>query len=62
MMYRDVAPPEQCTSCIAWYAEYQRASLLLERLAEDRFPDQSTFDEWMAKQMTQAFRPRRDGQ
>lgn len=55
MRYRDLEAPDECPSCIAWYAEYQRVALLFERLAEDRFPDQATFDAWMEKQMTQAF-------
>ena len=40
----------------AYNADYQRAALLLERLAEDHFPDQQTFDAWIAHQMQQALR------
>lgn len=56
MKYRELTGPDDCASCIAWHCEYQRAAILLERLAEDRFPDQATFDAWMAAQMTQVFR------
>ena len=58
MISRDqMKPPDTgCRQCFAYYAEYQRAALLLERLAEDRFTDQAAFDAWIAKQMTQAFR------
>ena len=42
-------PEKNC--CVAWWAEAQRASLLLERLAEDHFPDQQTFDAWIARQL-----------
>lgn len=45
----DAEPPvEAC--CLGWYAEAQRALLLFETLAEDHFPDQQSFDEWVAKQ------------
>jgi hypothetical protein len=57
MKYRDSGEVENdCPQCIAWKCEADRASLLLERLAEDFFPDQATFDEWMGKQMAQVFR------
>jgi len=54
--YREVTGPDLCPSCIAWHCEYQRATLLLERLAEDRFTDQQAFDDWMAAQLSQVFR------
>lgn len=61
IQYRDPGDPDTtCPSCIAWSAEVQRVSLLLERLAEDHFPDQEAFDRWMSTQMTQVFRARRD--
>lgn len=34
----------------AWYAEFQRAALLLETLAEDHFPDQAAFEAWIQRQ------------
>lgn len=42
------APEKAC--CIAWWAEAQRALLLLETLAEDYFPDQESFDRWVHAQ------------
>jgi hypothetical protein len=57
MTYRDAGNPgDDCPSSIAWHAEYQRAALLLELLAEDHFPDQVTFDEWTNRQMGLALR------
>ena len=52
MVYSDPQPPEnECPQCLGWYVEMQRATLLLELLAEDHFPDQATFDEWVNRQM-----------
>lgn len=52
MKYRSFGEPKgDCNQCIAWYAEVQRVSLLLERLAEDHFPDQASFDAWVQRQM-----------
>lgn len=48
--------PESCHQCRSYWLEYQRISLLFERLAEDRFPDQEAFDTWMNAQMRQVFR------
>jgi hypothetical protein len=45
------APEGDCVDCLAWYAEAQRAALLLALLAEDHFPDQATFDAWINRQM-----------
>jgi hypothetical protein len=60
--YRNYDPadaPKSCPSCIAWELEASRAALLLEALAEDHFPDQATFDEWMRGQMRLTLRGRR---
>jgi hypothetical protein len=60
MRYRDPeSPDDSCSRCVAWWAEFQRAALLLERLAEDRFPDQESFDRWIAGQQSITLRGRR---
>lgn len=43
-------------NCYAWYAEAQRAALLLESLAEDHFPSQAAFDDWLERQAAMALR------
>jgi hypothetical protein len=42
--------PECCGTALALYAEAQRLALLLETLAADHFPDQSSFTAWIARQ------------
>ena len=56
MKYWDTADSGECPHCIAWKCEADRAALLLELLAEDHFPDQAAFDEWMDRQMSIALR------
>ena len=51
-------PETDCPACVAWYAEAQRALLLLETLAEDHFPDQAAFDRWMDALLRHALKPR----
>lgn len=56
--YRDAPEPEipSNSCCIAWWAEAQRAMLLLETLAEDHFATQEAFDKWIQDQQRKNLR------
>lgn len=45
-------PTDASSDAVAWWCEYERCALLLERLAEDVFTDQAAFDAWIARQMS----------